>query len=459
MPYTNYSDPNLVYGALPGDSVPVVLKTWPNHVLTGFSQNLKSAGNIVDTPYSFPNSNAYDNSKQTFANNSVTNFNSTNNVYSPPATVFNTEIINEGGGGGGDVTDVTVQTNDTTGSGDGTVTPLLDVNNSTGPNPEVIIFKKRIENLISSINTNTTKSWDTVQTDGATTTTGAANKTFSLKTKAGDSTNFIATNGSGSNDTAKVEIEWKKHLYTEFTGDTGTSTPQGLFDSCKFEGGDGVVTVADNDKVKFDLQSSSAPAEFFGFKTLGFTDSDTSVSIVADSTGDTGTIIIDGPGSSHNQNATVKKVIEFEATDNNLTARIIPTPEAGFGASLVEVTNNDAPGDYLQNSYGGQSIDDITDLPVYVYAIKIHRFSGGNVTSKDSTATGLLYDFSANQFETNGDLKDAYKTTLSNTSATYIYAPFAVGEVLIAQKIGVNGSGTGVWAIAPTPPKLKVVCP
>jgi hypothetical protein len=465
MAFINENDRSQSYGLIPGDAEPVVYRGWGEHNTQFFNQTKLIDGTLTNTPYSFPQ-NMYGPQSNISNGSPYMNIGGMEmTILSQPlSTSFNTTIYQ----------DSTANTSfSTTASGNNaiTVTPPDAAGTRTdylvSLNVGGSVFTDGVDARIPSA----TKAdcWKNINTDNGTITADATQSTMSLKAlyygggATGDTGEFLKVNGD--DDTDAITIEWTKNLFTTFSAAGSTITPTGRNSTLTFDGHLGITEEVDGFTIKHKLDTSTAPNDWHSFRTFGFTDhSGSSVQLVADSVGDVATVVVDGPGSSHNQNDTVKKIIEFDvdsdASVDTLTMKLNPLPEAGFGASLVEVTNNDSPVDYLQDQYGGQSIDDITDLPVYVYAIKIHRFSGGNVTSsKDSTATGLLYDFSANQFDASGNLNSSYAGGLSNTSATYTYAPFRVGEVLIAQKIGVNGSGTGVWAIAPTPPKLKVVCP
>ena len=50
MAYMNSTDLDQKYGLIPGDSVPVELKTWPEPIRNGFIQFPRIEGNLKDTP-------------------------------------------------------------------------------------------------------------------------------------------------------------------------------------------------------------------------------------------------------------------------------------------------------------------------------------------------------------------------------------------------------------------------
>ena len=435
MAYLNTNELDQYYGLIPGDSVPVELRTWPSSVRDGFVQVPRVEGNLSDTPYSLRSPNSQGISVD-FGGNGLANLPGFN-IFNPIATTFNTEIITEGGGGGGSgvVESVTVTSNP--------ASPAYLSVSGTAAVP-LITFNA------SSLPTAAHGFGEIAADSGTSANASGPDQKFSITT----ADDFISSTVSGSSSTSKVELAFTKNLYTTFsTGGNGTCTPGSLTADLGIEGINGVTTAGNNTKIDVALDDTTAPSEWYAYGTVVTTSSpisgsDTVTTHNAGSVGDT--LSIKNTATAIENSAidpnVAKSVLQIKSSANDtIDLEINPIGYAGFGAQLVKIT-----GDPQSGGING-SISGLGEYSRYVCtAYFFDGTASGNPSKPDaggSQTNKTLLDFSTNKDRTTAEL---IKDSPGGTTTSSLRWP--ADTILLAQRVSADIYVTSHM------PRLEVDC-
>tara|TARA_R100000655_G_scaffold72916_1_gene111422 strand:- start:248 stop:1642 length:1395 start_codon:yes stop_codon:yes gene_type:complete len=463
MSYLNESDPNLAYGKLPGDSVPVPLVTWPDSILKGFNQNRLVPGEIRSTPYSWPG-NSY--TPAGLGGNSQQAYNlfegSNNSIYNPISTSFNTTIF-EGAEpntsfasvvAGGDIVTVSSDPENNSGSNSVLSKYTIDIDTSNeGPLETAISAMGFVQ---SSGGGSASNSWSVFDVDsGGNLTAGAANQTLNVS---GDGTYTQTENSSG------LKLNYIRDCFERFAGDNATLSPTGQNEVLTIEGGTGITTSAAGTTIT--INNDFADQNVFTVIKGDNTGQD----VTPDSTTDTLKF------TNVTTNAIVKAAltIETDSASDEVRFNVVPQPHAGFGSQLVVIEGpGSSSGPHENNTVDTLPVEEQIDIPsvgilkYWKYTVKALIFDGlslavdGDGKSTNVTyESGHLYDFGRNKINKGGTAE----ALVSPTSTANLEGPtinggvpngafWEIGTVLLAQKV----SASGVWAIG-MPPRLKAVC-
>ena len=464
MSYLNESDPNLAYGKLPGDSVPVPLITWPDSILKGFNQNRLVPGEIRSTPYSWPG-NSY--TSAGLGGNSQQAYNlfegSNNSIYNPISTSFNTTIF-EGAepntsfatvaaGSSGIITVGSAPTNDGTATGTRS-TYTIDIDTSDNGALETAI--EAMGFAYSSGGGSASNSWSVFDVDsGSNLTAGAANQTLNVR---GDGTYTQTENSSG------LKINYIRDCFEKFAGDNATLVPTDQNQVLTIEGGTGITTSAAGTTIT--INNDFADQNVFTVIKGDNTGQD----VTPDSTTDT----LKFTNVTTNATAKAALTIETDSASDEVRFNVVPQPHAGFGSQLVVIEGpGSSSGPHENNTVDTLPVEEQIDIPnvgilkYWKYTVKALIFDGLSLAvdgaGKSTNVTyesGYLYDFGRNKINKGGTAE----ALVSPTSTANLEGPtinggapngafWEIGTVLLAQKV----SASSVWAIG-MPPRLKAVC-
>jgi len=419
MAYMNSTDLDQKYGLIPGDSVPVELKTWPEPIRNGFIQFPRIEGNLKDTPYSIaPNSQPI---SIDFGGNGMANMPGFN-IFNPIATTFNTVIINEGGGGGdtGDVDSVRVANDGTDNSGQ-----YLTLG-GTDDDPIVTFNPNNIPAASNSFG-------QLLADTGGSQVAGSVGANFSITT----ADDFISSTTGSDGNGPKIELAFTKNLYTTFsTGGNGTCTPGSLTADLGIEGINGVITAGNNTKIDVALDDETAPSEWYAYGTVQATSSplsggNTVTNFNAESVGDTLGILNGGAAQSDTgiDPDISKSIVQLKESSGKLNIEVNPLSYAGFGAQLVKITGPSGP-TVPTNSIEG--------MDAARYTCEAYTFSGKTGSSEGAfvpllgkaVVSGTLYDFAINKDRTTEEL---IKDSPGGTTTAPLRWP--INTVLLAQRV------------------------
>lgn len=446
--YINTTSRSQPYGLVPGDSSPVLLKTWPTDILRGFNQVTRMSGNLSDTPYSLrlPNSQSR---ASNFGDGNLFGNAADFHLFSP--TVF--DIDNVGGGGGANTHFATVAAGTSqlniggTDYNPVTVSPAADDTDSK--DYVVSLDTTQFTNAVQAAESNAVSDGFGVVVDNAGDSINAsgADDTINI-TGDYDSTDpqgtgsYVNTDKTGS-DTLKVEF--KRNLFENFTSDDGNVLTAGAQDATlDIAGGSGISTTASGSTVTVALTDTDLP-NIHSYSAIQTDDT----SMAAGAKNQTVKF------TNNTTNAVVKSVLVIDGNDaspggtDEVRFSLTPVPYAGFGTQLARI----------DDTLGIASINILGTLVYYYrYLANIGTADGlGNSTSNFSHVTSKeIWDFGFNSFNptptSNGYVHNS-PTSLTDSGATLVYAPYRTNDIVLVQQISSNR-----WVFA-GPSQIKALCP
>tara|TARA_Y100001937_G_scaffold12118_2_gene15326 strand:+ start:11853 stop:13202 length:1350 start_codon:yes stop_codon:yes gene_type:complete len=448
--YINTTSRSQPYGLVPGDSYPVTLKTWPKTILNGFSQVTRMSGTISDTPYSLRLPNSQSRATNFSDGNRFNNTPEINQqIFSP--TIFN--IDNVGGGGANThFATVTAGASQLTIGGTDynpvTVSPAADDTDSK--DYVVSLDTTQFENAVQAAESNAASDGFGIVVDNSGNSINASGPDDNINI-AGDynstdpqgSGSYINTDKSGA-DTLKVEF--KRNLFENFTSDdSNVLTASAQNSTLDIAGGTGISTEASGSTITVGLTEA-----IHSYSTIQTDDT----SISADEKNQTLKL------TNNTTNTVVKDVLVIDGNNaspggtDEVRFSLTPVPHAGFGTQLARITED-------LSIEGGISSINILGVLVYYYKYKasVGTADGlGNSSSNFSHVTGKeIWDFGFNSFNQvitpNIGYVHKNPTSLTDSGATLVYAPYSVSDIVLVQQISSNR-----WVFA-GPSQIKAICP
>ena len=397
---------------LQGFDVPISLSTLSQPVLSGFNQVPRSPGSLVNfqfsTSWGQDNRAAYSGG----ASNYIPMLPPLN-IYNPIATNFNVDLPGSGASSPG--VDSVAVSNTTVGGHQ-----WLSVNSATG---DVTFngtnFESAVNSLLPALGNKFTS---TTADDGTAQTAGSTSDSIVLN---GDST-YTETDGSSS----AIQVKFIRNLFESFSDGSTTLSPttQNQSFTIKKKSSATNVTVETNGAATIEIGEAVAP---LSFSTVTSGDGSTSATALNQSFG-----IKNGETSG-----VLSQVLLTSADGSDIDINLSPAGHAGFGAQMVEITDNtnfDPP-------ISSDQVGTYAQYTVMAFTWTGNGTSNANITeTSNQTLRDYSYSFPQDDIE-------SQISSEGTVQLTHIAWP--VGTRLLAQRVAASTYVTG------TMPILKVTCP